>query len=212
MALTTTTISGAMSAGTGAGLGTTTVTLTSFTAPTGLSNLTRAWLLVDSELMLITDTSLAPTLSVVRGHYGTLVAAHSNLAAAQYGVPGDFGAYRSQTIPGPQADDYKEVRITAQAVTATGATGSTAGIITAYPTGFLWATGASGAGINLPVPDVGYYYTIQNATAGALNIFSVGATINGTTGTTAFALTSTGNKMVIASSTTSGAWVLSGNT
>ena len=83
MALTLTTVSGAMSANA------TTVKLTSST-----SIAKKMLLQVDGEKMLVTDISLAPTVSVARGEQGTLAVAHANLAPAIYGNPSDF------TIPG----------------------------------------------------------------------------------------------------------------
>jgi len=199
MALTTTTLSGAVA------IGDTSLTVAAYTAPTGLSFLSRAWMLVDSELMLVTDTSLSPTLQVVRGYNGTQARAHSNLAGVQYGVPGDFSTYNGQQTPG-SGFYYRAQRDSAQEVTATGATGSTAAVVTAYPGAFLNATGASGTGLNLPVPQVGDRFFIKNNGTGALNVYSVGATINGTTGTTAFAVTATGDKGALAHCATSGAW------
>ncbi len=106
--------------------------------------------------------------------------------------------------------------ITAVDITATGATGTTAAVApSVYPT-FVnaVASGVSGAGINLPsgscVP--GAQYTFFNQMTGVLKIYSVGPTINGTTGTTAFSLTSTGNKMAVVQCTQAGAWLIAGNT
>jgi len=189
MALTTTTLSGAVAAGTGAGLVNTTLTLAAHTTPSGIPP-QKEWLIVDAEIMLVTDTTLSPTLAVVRGYAGTQALAHSNLAAVQYGLASDFSAYQGQQTPGPGAY-YLAGKTTAQEVTATGATGSTAAAITGYSAGFLNCTGTSGAGINLPVPQVGDEWAINNKTTGALNVYSVGATINGTTGTTAYAITAT---------------------
>ena len=205
MALTTTTLSGAVATG-DQGL-----TLAAYTAPTALSFLSRAWLLVDSELMLITDTSLSPTLKVVRGYAGTQAAAHSNLAGVQYGVPGDFSTYNGLQSPGP-GFFYRSQKDEAQEITATGATGSTAATVTVYPPAFLNSTGVSGTGINLPVPSVGDRYVIKNGGTGALAIYSVGATINGTTGTTAVTLTATGDKGAVAYCATAGAWQVFLNT
>lgn len=99
-------------------------------------------------------------------------------------------------------------------VTATGATGSAAASLgSAYPA-LATCTGASGAGVNLPtgacVP--GAFYVLKNMMTGALNVYSVGATINGTTGTTAYAITTTGNKTAIAYCTVAGAWQVGLNT
>src|SRR5262245_48167322 len=99
-------------------------------------------------------------------------------------------------------------RQTALDVTATGATGSTATDLgLAFPA-YVTATGASGAGVNLntgaAVP--GAVFWIKNMMTGVLKIYSVGATMNGTTGTTAISLTATGNLTVQAFCTVAGAW------
>lgn len=46
--------------------------------------------LVDGEKMLISDVSLAPTVSVVRGYDGTAAVAHVTLAPAVFGLTTDF--------------------------------------------------------------------------------------------------------------------------
>ena len=103
---------------------------------------------------------------------------------------------------------------TGQDITATGATGTTGYQLSAVVPSVVNATGASGAGINLVstscVP--GAVVIIRNAMTGALNVYSVGATINGTTGTTAVAITATGNRTAIAFAASAGAWYLTFNT
>jgi hypothetical protein len=99
-------------------------------------------------------------------------------------------------------------------VTATGATGSAAASLgSAYPA-VCSCTGASGAGVNLPtgacVP--GAVYVIKNKMTGALAVYSVGATINGTTGTTAYSVTATGNLTALAYCVNAGAWEVQFNT
>lgn len=202
MALTTTTNSGALSASAQF------VTLAAYTAPAGRA---KPLLKIDDEIMLIADASLSPTVQVVRGYMGTQAAAHSNLAAVVYGSPLDFQAskgpshaFASLTSPA--------ILQNAQEITITGATGSTAAAVTAYSPAFLNCTGTSGAGLNLPVPAVGANYVIKNGTTGVCKIYCVGGTINGTTGTTAFSLTATGNLMAEALCSTAGAWHIIGNT
>lgn len=98
-------------------------------------------------------------------------------------------------------------------ITATGATGSAAADSGILVPAILNVTGTSGAGINLNTGCVaGTELTIHNAMTGALNIYSVGGTINGTTGTTAVSLTATGNKTINIYNTAAGTWVAYGNT
>lgn len=99
-------------------------------------------------------------------------------------------------------------------VTATGATGTTAALAPTVSSSIIVATGASGAGINLAasVTYSGANYEIINGMTGVLKIYAVGGTINGTTGTTAFSLTATGNLYVRAVATSSTAWFIVGNT
>jgi hypothetical protein len=206
MALTTTTLNGSVTASAQF------ITLTAYTAPSWPGNLSpNVHVKVDDEIMLIVDTTLSPTLQVVRGYMGTLAAAHSSLAAAVYGLPVDFQAMKGQTQQNASLVTPYVLQNT-QEVTITGSTGSTAATITAAPLAFLNVTGTSGAGLNLPVPQTGMQYIIKNGTTGVCKIYSVGATINGTTGTTAFSLTATGNLTAIAGCSTSGAWQVFGNT
>ena len=76
------------------------------------------------------------------------------------------------------------------------------------------SAGATGSGVDLPtgaaVP--GAFYIISNQVAATMRVYAVGATINGATGTTAYQITTTGNKTAIAVCTTSGAWTIGGNT
>ena len=202
MSATTTTLSGTITASAS------TVTLAAYTAPSGRS---KPLLKVDDEIMLIVDASNSPTLGVARGYMGTVAIGHRNLAAVQYGRPGDMQTSKGPTQAYPSLSN-PYILGQSQGVTATGATGSTAASITAGPPAFLMVTGTSGAGINLPYPQPGASYEIQNGTTGAVNVYCVGATINGTTGTTAFSLTATGNKLAFANCATAGAWLVAGNT
>lgn len=202
MAATTTTVNGAI------GASDKTITLTAYTAPSGRA---KPLVKIDDEIMLITDVSNAPTLGVVRGYLGTSAVAHSTQAGAVYGAPTDMQVAKGPThvsasLTTPTVFQY------VQEVTATGSTGSTAAIVTVPPCAFLNATGTSGAGINLPVPVAGHSYMVKNNGTGVIKLYSVGATINGTTGTTAFSLTATGNLMAFANCSTAGAWQVAGNT
>lgn len=202
MALTTTTAASATSASAS------TIKLTAYTAPSGRA---KPLLEVDDEIMLIVDTANSPTLGVVRGYMGTLAVAHSLYAGVTYGAPSDFQVSKGSTV-GFSSLANPTVAQNVQQITATGATGTTAATITQSSPAFLTVTGASGSGVNLPVPVAGAAYTIINKQTGALLLYSVGATINGTTGTTAFTLTATGNLMAWAFCTTAGAWQVGGNT
>lgn len=202
MAATTTTLNGSISASV------TQLTLTAYTAPTGRS---KPLLKVDDELMLIVDASASPTLGVVRGYMGTAAASHKTQAGAVYGRPIDMQTSKGPSQAYPSLSN-PTIAGQVQGVTATGATGSTAATITAGSPAFLMVTGTSGAGINLPYPQPGAAYEIQNGTTGVVKIYSVGATINGTTGTTAVSLTATGNLLAFANCVTAGAWLVAGNT
>lgn len=103
--------------------------------------------------------------------------------------------------------------LTTSGLTGTGATGSTAAVMpTAYPA-FVTVTGASGSGVGLLTGPVNSAFFINNVTTGDLNVYCVGGTINGTTGTTAYVITATGNHCAWAYNTSaSGAWRIAGNT
>ena len=84
MAVTSTTLNGAITQGA------TQVTLTAFTNPSSGGIGARTLLRVDSELMLVTDASLSPTLQVARGYNGTPAVAHNTLAPVAYGLTSDL--------------------------------------------------------------------------------------------------------------------------
>ncbi len=101
------------------------------------------------------------------------------------------------------------VLFTASAVTATGVTGTNAAALSAVTPVLVTTTGASGAGIALPtgaaVP--GSIYFIRNInTTGVCNVYAVGGTINGTTGTTPYAMDTTGTDKTWIMCVTAGAW------
>lgn len=103
--------------------------------------------------------------------------------------------------------------MTAASVTATGATGSTAAALSAVTPAWYAVTGASASGVGLPTGPAGSVYAFKNMTTGDVLIYCVGGTINGTTGTTAYTLTTTGNDMCFAFCTSAtGAWIVGGNT
>ena len=107
------------------------------------------------------------------------------------------------------------IYVTTSTGTITGATGGAGLALTAVTPQYVAATGTSGAGIDLPggaTGAVGALYHIVNMTTGVMNIYAVGGTINGTTGTTAFAVTATGNRTVDVFSVAAGVWIARGNT
>jgi len=74
-------------------------------------------------------------------------------------------------------------------------------------------TGATGSGVALLTGPAGAAFYIQNVAAASMRFYCVGGTINGTTGTTAYIITNTGNKAAWAFNTSaSGAWFIGGNT
>jgi hypothetical protein len=189
------------------------VTLNAYTAPTRNVNETFNMLrFATGEYCLITDETNSPTLTVVRGFYGSTVATHFQYEGVQYGRPSDFPAESAKIDFVPTVSP-----INTQEVTMTGTTGTSAASVTIAPIGFLGVTGATG-GINLPSATVGMSYTIQNHGTGSVLIYctasgpSTGCTINGNAGATGFTLTTTGNKMAWAYCDTVGAWLIGGNT
>lgn len=197
MALTFTTLSAAVS-----------VTDTSIVVASATSVAAGNILRVDGETMVVAKNyASGTTVPVLRGQDGTVTAAHISGAAVMNGIAAaDFdpiapGAFVMQPLIAGGVSPYQ--------VTATGATGATAAAIGPAP-GIILATGASGAGIGLlkthAVP--GAFYIVKNMMTGALNLYAVGATINGTTGTTAVAITATGNLGGLVVCVNAGAWVV----
>ncbi len=201
MALTTTTLSAALTASGQQ------ATLTAFTNPStgGIGPLTL--LKVDDEIMLITSAANSPTVSVVRGYMGTVAAAHTLYAGALYGLSTDFQASKGSTQAYPSMGN-PQITYNTQVITSTGATGSTAAPITIPAPGLITTTGSSGTSINLPYPAAGAQYFVRNInTTGVCKVFSVGATINGTTGTTSFDMDTTGTDRTYFMSVVAGQWV-----
>lgn len=104
------------------------------------------------------------------------------------------------------------VLFTVDSLTATGATGSAAAAASAIRPSIVLATGASGAGIDLGTGAAGDFSIIQNLMTGVLKVYSVGGTINGTTGTTAVSITATGNLTALAVCSAAGTWFVRINT
>ena len=154
------------------------------------------------EYVLITGNT-STTLRVVRGYLGSRAGAHTAYEGFQYGLVSD------SEWPSAPANNVQIAPVTitnAQEVTLTGTTGTDAAVVTAPWPAILNCSGASGAGVNLPVPSVGAQYVVKNTSSGTLKVYCVGGSINGTTGTTAVSLTTTGTLGDIFWCATSGAW------
>lgn len=171
-------------------------------------------LIIDQEEMVIAKGyASGTTVPVQRGQNGTATKAHASGAGVAQGI----GA-ADWADPWTGQDTVQPGRVqnleTPQDVTATGATGSTAAQLTVFTPANIVATGASGAGVNIPTGAAmpGARYLVSNQMTGVLNVYAVGATINGTTGTTAFAITATGNKLAHIVCVEAGVWLAFGNT
>ncbi len=199
MALTTTTLAGAATATAGV------INLTAFTNPTTAGISPKVLLrFATGEYCLVTgNTSTA--VQVVRGYMGSRAVTHSLQEGVQYGLAND-PAWPDAPASVPQV---APVTITnAQEVTLTGTTGTDAATVTAPWPAVLNCSGASGAGVNLPYPKVGAQYVVKNSSSGTMKIYCVGGSLNGTTGTTAVSITTTGATGDIAWCATDGAWQL----
>lgn len=197
MALTTTTLNGTIV------FGAKFVTLTAFTNPATAFGAQVLLQFATGERTLMTDASLSPTLEVVRGYDGTTAVAHTTGEGIVYGLASDTAWAAAAPIIVPTTSLFN---MNAQEVTQTGATGTTAATVTPSAMAFLNVTGTSGAGLNLPVPRVGDFYMVRNGTTGTCLVYSVGATINGTTGTTAVTISATGTLTAGFACATAGAW------
>ncbi len=203
MALTTTYLAGALSA-TPSGPSQF-LTLNAYTAPSvGAIGAVKMGRFATGEYFLITDDSASPTLQVVRGWNGSRAVAHSVYEGVQYGLASD-AAWPAAPAAVVQ---IAPVTITnSQEVTITGSTGTDAAVVTVPWPAILNASGASGAGLNLPIPVVGAQYVVKNSSSGTMKIYCVGGSINGTTGTTAVSMTTTGATGDIFWCATAGAWL-----
>ncbi len=197
MALTTTYISGAV------GASDQNVSLAAFTSPAlvGISPKVIGRF-ATGEYVNITGNS-STTIFVQRGTMGSATAAHSAREGFQYGLVND-PAWPSEAAA---VAIVAPVLITnAQEVTLTGTTGTDAGVVVVPSPAILNCSGASGAGVNLPVPKVGQSYVVKNSSSGTMKIYCVGGSINGTTGTTAVTITTTGALGDQFFCATAGAW------
>lgn len=201
MALTTTYASGAVAAGDKV------VNVNAFTSPAqpGISPKTLLRF-ATGEYCLVTSVN-GTALSVVRGYNGSRAAAHTAYEGVQYGLANDQ-AWPPAGAPVVQAGLAPMTLTNAQEVTLTGTTGTEAAIVTAPWPAILNCSGASGAGVNLPYPVVGAQYVLKNNSSGTLKVYSVGAQLNGTTGTTAVSLTTTGSTGDLFWCATAGTWLV----
>jgi hypothetical protein len=197
MATTVTTLNGALSATASR------LTLTAYTAPSGRA---KPLLRIDEEIFLITDTASSPTLGVVRGYMGSSAVAHETQAGAEYGSPNDFPVTSHGPTQQSPSLTNPYVLYNAQEITSTGSTSADAAIVKVPSPAFLNITGATSSGVNLGVPSVGESYVLNNKTTGTIKIYCAGGSINGTTGTTSFDITATGNHAAQAFCSTAGAW------
>jgi len=197
MAITTTYCSGAV------GAGDVNIALNAFTNPATAGISAKTILrFATGEVCLVTG-NVSTTVNVVRGYAGTRAVAHPALEGVTYGLVSETnwpGSFATPTLVAP-------VLITnAQEVTLTGTTGTDAAVVTVPSPAILNCSGASGAGVNLPVPIVGQSYVVKNSSSGTMKIYCVGGSINGTTGTTAVSMTTTGTLGDQFFCATAGAW------
>lgn len=196
MALTTTYSTGALTADA------TVVNVNAFTNPSASGRPKTILRFATGEYVLVTG-NVGTALQVVRGYNGSRAVAHSALEGVQYGLTSDTA------WPAAPATVVQIAPVTitnAQEVTLTGTTGTDAAVVTTPWPAILNCSGASGAGVNLPIPVVGSQYTVKNSSSGTMKIYCVGGSINGTTGTTAVTITTTGALGDIFWCATAGAW------
>ncbi len=198
MALSTTYAAGAVAAGDSL------LTLNAFTNPaTGPIGPQVIGRFATGEYVLITSSANSPTVSVVRGYNGSRAATHAVYEGFQYGLVSDAAWPAAPAL----VVQVAPVTITnAQEVTLTGSTGTDAAVVTAPWPAILNCSGASGAGVNLPYPQVGAEYVVKNSSSGTMKVYCVGGSINGTTGTTAVSPTNTGTNGCLFWCATAGAW------
>lgn len=197
MSLTTTYSSGAVLAGAQ------TVALNAFTNPStaGMSPKVLGRFATGEYVLITGNTST--TVNVVRGYLGSRAVAHPALEGFIYALVNDTGW---PAAPAVVAQVAAVNVVNAQEVTITGTTGTDAAIVTVPSPAILNCSGASGAGINLPVPVVGQSYVVKNSSSGTMKIYCVGGSLNGTTGTTAVTMTTTGTLGDQWFCATAGAW------
>ncbi len=171
---------------------------------------------VDQEEMIVSQAyASGTTVPVLRGQNGTATAAHASGAGVVQGNGLlDFAQTGAQqNVVSPVRDISLE---TSQDVTATGATGASAAVVTANAPALVSITGASGSGFGVAIPSgaamPGAWYMFKNATTGSPIVYAPGATLDGITGVTGITITTTGNKSLGLMCTEAGAWISFGQT
>ncbi len=165
---------------------------------------------------IIGATMTSGTISGATITGGTSTTTGSTLTSGTLITPAISGAtiVGTVTVASGASLTTPTVVFTSAAVTATGTGATDGGVIPSVYPCIVSVTGATGSGVMLPAAAAvaGAWYQIFNLAAASMRIYASGATINGTTGTTAFVLTNTGNQWVSVSCTTSGAFLAKGNT
>ncbi len=199
MALTTTYVSGAVTATAQ------TVGVNAYSSP-ALAGISPTILgrFATGEYVLITGAN-GTTLNVVRGYNGSRAVTHTQYEGFTYALIND------SAWPDAPANVVQIAPVTitnAQTITITGTTGTEAAVVTAPWPAILDTSGASGAGLNLPVPAVGAQYVVRNSASGTTKVYCVGGQLNGTTGTTAVSITTTGTAGDIFWCAVAGSWLV----
>ena len=153
--------------------------------------------------VLTTPTISSPTLTGTMT--GTFTISGSTLVAPVISGAATVASGSTLTTP--------TIVVTTTGVTATGTgSGDGATMPTVYPA-FVTITGAASSGVKLLTGPAGSSFFLDNAVAGTIKVYCPGGTINGTTGTTSYDITNTGNSSAWAYCTTAtGAWRIKGNT
>lgn len=170
-----------------------------FATTTGTQTLTNKTL----NAVTISGATISGTVTVATG------AAMINPSITGAAITGTVTVASGATITTPT------MLSTAATVTATGATGGAGAVLTAItPQAVVINAGATGSGVDIPTGAAvaGAQYEFYNQVAATMRIYAVGGTINGTTGTTAFTITNTGNKYARFICTAAGVWFAGGNT
>src|ERR1039457_2990548 len=121
MAITATTLSGAINA-TQASFGLTAVTgISNPTGPTGLGN---TWLLVDGEIMFVTSVNTVTlVVNVLRGQYGTQSIAHATTGSVLIGTATDFPNFQPTVTAFATSSTYAGMSAPVASATSVTATG-----------------------------------------------------------------------------------------
>lgn len=158
-----------------------------------------------TNMQLTTPTIVGGTVSGATISGGTVTSTGSTLTAPVIAGAATVASGATLTTP--------TVLVTSALLTATGATGGAGGVMPTVTPASVIITGATGSGVDLLTGPAGQLFFLHNVAAATMRVYCVGGTINGTTGTTAYVITNTGNKFAVAVNTSaSGAWFIAGNT